>query len=40
MIDTYNIPPELEPEKECRFCGRLCEKEFCSDECKKAYEND
>ncbi|QRE03546.1 hypothetical protein [Flavobacterium psychrophilum] len=33
-------PPEEEPKKECNYCGEPCEKEFCSKECKKAYEND
>ncbi|AHK11394.1 hypothetical protein F132_48 [Flavobacterium sp. phage 1/32] len=32
--------PEEEGENECGYCGEPCEKEFCSRECKKAYEND
>lgn len=32
-------PPE-ELQNECAYCGEPCEKRYCDNECKKAYEND
>lgn len=37
MIDTWNNPPE-DMEDECRFCGEQCDGQYCSKECRKAYE--
>lgn len=37
MLDTYNeIPEELE--EKCWFCGGDCNGQYCSIDCKKAYE--
>jgi hypothetical protein len=27
-------------ENECAFCGEPCEKRYCDNQCKKAYEQD
>lgn len=39
--DDYKLksPPEPE-ENECGYCGEDCHGEFCSKQCKKAYEKD
>jgi len=36
----YEKTSEDYPENECRFCGEPCEKTYCSNECKKAYESE
>lgn len=37
MIDTYNNPLE-DMEDECSFCGEPCGGNYCSKDCKLAYE--
>jgi hypothetical protein len=32
--------PPQEQENECAFCGEPTEKNYCSKECKKAYEQE
>ena len=39
-INPENLDPEEELEKKCAFCGEPCYQEFCSKECRKAYEED
>ena len=39
MIDTYNNPPE-DMEDECNLCGEPCDGNYCSKECRKAYESE
>lgn len=39
MIDSRQYPPE-DLENTCNYCGENCAKEFCDNNCKKAYEND
>ena len=41
MYDEWKLetPPEAK-ERTCNFCGEESDREFCSKECKKAYEND
>jgi len=41
MIDNWeNLDPPEDAENKCAYCGEDCHKEFCSNNCKKAYEND
>lgn len=39
MIYTYNNPSE-DMEDECNFCGEPCDGNYCSRECRKAYESE
>jgi len=39
MIDTWDYPTE-EMEHECNFCGVECEGEYCSRQCRRAYESE
>ena len=32
--------PPSEPENECSFCKVPCDGEYCSKQCKKAYESE
>ncbi len=38
--DEWKLESPPEEEKECLFCGDPCEGDFCSKECKKAYESE
>jgi hypothetical protein len=40
MIDTYNNPYPEDMEDECSFCGEPCDGNYCSKDCKKAYESE
>ena len=35
-----NNPANQDNENTCNYCGENCAKEFCDNNCKKAYEND
>jgi len=39
MIDSRKYEQE-ELENECGFCGYECERTYCSNDCKKAYESE
>ena len=32
--------PEETPENECVYCGEPCDKTYCNNDCKKAYESE
>jgi hypothetical protein len=36
---SYHYPPEAK-ECTCRYCGEESEREFCNNECAKAYKSD
>ena len=38
--DDWKLDTPPSEEDECDFCGTPCDGEYCSKECKKAYESE
>lgn len=38
--DDWKLTTLENLENECLYCGDFCEKKYCNNDCKKAYEQD